>query len=123
MNNLQAKVSKEVIAQISASEVDTIIATQSHHIIDVRNPQAIENQGGFPGAINIPLDTMDNAVNKNHSNYKSVFESEKPFLFCCTGGVMSFMAAIKAQEAGVKQVFNLEGGHNAWLKVKAAQEA
>ncbi|MFH4969008.1 rhodanese-like domain-containing protein [Gaetbulibacter sp. M240] len=123
MNQLQTKVSNKVVAQIPANQVEAILKAQSHHIIDVRNPQAIENQGGFPGAVNIPLETVDQAIDKSNANYHPVFDNEGPFLFCCTGGVMSYMAAIKAQESGIKQVFNLEGGHAGWLKVKTGQEA
>ena len=34
---------------------------------------------------------------------------------------MSYMTGIKAQERGVKNVCNLDGGLSAWLKLKTVQ--
>lgn len=111
----------DIIPQIKAQQLDAIISDNQFKIIDVRNPKGIETQGAIPNAINIPFETVDNALNPNDPYFNKVFNSEGPFLFCCTGGVMSYMAAIKAQEKGIKNVNNLEGGHSAWLKLK--QEA
>ena len=71
-------------------------------------------------AINVPHDIIDQALQVCNDNRSSVFNGNGPFLFCCTGGVMSYMAAIKARENGIKHVYNLEGGHSAWMKIKEA---
>ena len=116
----QPKTSREIIEQINAEELTAIIESGSFDIIDVRGPKGIESQGAIPGAINIPSDQMDNALDREHKQFNPIFESDGPFLFCCTGGVMSYAAAIKAQEKGIKNVYNLEGGHSAWLKHQEA---
>ena len=121
MNTLKQKTSKEIVRQIHVSELDAIIAEKNYRIIDVRDSKGIEKQGSIPGAINIPFDTVEQAIDAKNKNYNSIFKSEGPYLFCCTGGVMSYMAAIKAQERGIKNVCNLDGGHSAWLKLKVAQ--
>ena len=121
MNTLKPKKSKEIVHQISVSKLDNIIAENNYKIIDVRDQKGIEKQGSIPGAINIPFDTIEQAIDANNKNYNSIFDREGPYLFCCTGGVMSYMAAIKAQEKGIKNVCNLDGGHTAWLKLKVAQ--
>lgn len=108
------KTYKEIIEQITVDGLDTIIAENSYTIIDVRNSKGIETQGSIPGAINIPFDSIDKSIEENND----IFNCDGPFLFCCTGGVMSYMAAIKAQEKGVKNVCNLEGGHSAWMKLQ-----
>jgi len=123
MENLKAKVSKELIRQVPVNKLDSIISENNHKIIDVRDPKSIEKQGSIPGAINIPFDAVERAINKHHSDYNAIFEGQGPYLFCCTGGVMSYMAAIKAQENGIKNVCNLDGGHSGWLKLKATQAA
>ncbi|MFI0429988.1 rhodanese-like domain-containing protein [Mariniflexile sp. HMF6888] len=115
----QEKKHREVIEQITVDCLDAIISENSYTIIDVRNPKGIEDQGSIPGAINIPFDTID----KHYESYNTIFNNEGPFLFCCTGGVMSYMAALKAQEKGIKNVFNLEGGHSAWKKLKKSEES
>lgn len=123
MENLKAKVSKELIRQVPVNELDTIISENNYKIIDVRDSKSIEKQGSIPGAINIPFDSVERAINKYHSDYNAMFDGEGPYLFCCTGGVMSYMAAIKAQESGIKNVCNLDGGHSGWLKLKATKAA
>jgi len=112
------KTYNQVIEQITVDFLDSIIAESNYTIIDVRNPKGIEAQGSIPGAINIPFDTID----KHYESNNTIFNNEGPFLFCCTGGVMSYMAALKAQEKGIKNVFNLEGGHSAWKKLKKVSE-
>jgi len=115
------KTSKEIIRQIPATKLDGILAANNYTIIDVRDPKGIEKQGPIPRAINVPFDTVKRAINPHHEDYNPIFKDSGPYLFCCTGGVMSYMAAIKAQESGIKNVCNLEGGHSAWLKLKTVQ--
>ena len=118
MNNQKIKAPQEIIDQISVVKLDSIISDKSYKIIDVRSPEGIDSQGSIPGAINIPFDSVESAFDPQHEDYNSMFNDKEAFLFCCTGGVMSYMAAIKAQEKGIKNVCNLEGGHSAWLKFK-----
>ena len=120
---IQPKAFQEVIEQITVDRLDAIISEDNYTIIDVRGPKGIEKQGSIPGAINIPFESIENAIDKHHEHYNDVFDLNSRFLFCCTGGVMSYMSAIKAQEMGIKNVFNLEGGHSAWLKHKEAVTA
>ena len=116
------KTQQNSIEQITVDKLDSIINEGQFKIIDVRNAKGIETQGSIPNAINIPFEDIDQAIDCNHKDYNSIFNSEDQFLFCCTGGVMSYMAALKAQEKGIKQVYNLEGGHSAWKNLKHSQE-
>ena len=121
MNNQNVNTSNGNIEQINVNKLQVIIYENNHKIIDVRGPKDIKTQGSIPGAINIPFDSVGTAIDEHHEHYNSIFNGDGPFLFCCTGGVMSYMAAIKSQEIGIKNVLNLEGGHSAWLKLKEAQ--
>jgi rhodanese-related sulfurtransferase len=110
-----------VIPQITEDKLDNILSDTNFKIIDVRDAKGIEKQGSIPGAINIPLDLVEEEIGKRHQNPDSIFNHDGSFLFCCTGGVMSYMAAIRARENGIENVFNLEGGHSAWIKWKQAK--
>ncbi len=110
-----------MIPQITADKLDDIILNSKFKIIDVRDPMGIEKQGSIPGAINIPLDLVEEEIGKRHENSDSIFNHDGSFLFCCTGGVMSYMGAIRAHEHGIKNVFNLEGGHSGWMKWKQSR--
>ena len=113
MNSLE-----EIIPQIPVDRLDVIIQANSYVIIDVRDSESIKTQGPIPGAIHMPFDGIDHEMNKEDEAFNDVFKSDGPFLFCCTGGVMSYAAALKAQEKGIKNISNLEGGHAAWMKMK-----
>jgi rhodanese-related sulfurtransferase len=117
------RTSSEVIEQITVDRLDAILSEGKFRIIDVRNPKGIETQGSVPGAVNIPLDTIDTVISDHLEGGETVFRGGGPFLFVCTGGVMSYMAAIRAQESGIGNIFNLEGGHSAWKQLKAADGA
>ncbi len=123
MENQKEKSKKELIEQITVDRLDAILANRSFTIIDVRDAAAIENQGSIPGAVNIPYEQIESSLEERLTREDSAFNSGKPLLFCCTGGVMSYMAALKAQEKGLKEIFNLEGGHAAWMKLKESQKA
>lgn len=118
MNSQKDQVMKETIQQIPVSELDAIISENSHTIIDVRDQKTIEAQGSIPGAINIPFDTVETELDHRHDNPNSVFNGKHPYLFYCVGGGMSFKVASMAQEKGLKNVCNLDGGHSSWLKLK-----
>ena len=115
--------SPAAVAQISVDKLDAILAEKRFILIDVRDLKAIENQGAIPGAINIPLDLVDQAIEESSNDMHHVFASNRPLLFCCTGGVMSYAAALKAGSKGICQLHNLEGGHSAWMKLKELEAA
>ena len=114
---------KELIEQITADQLDAIIANDNFTLIDVRDAEAIQSQGRIPGAINVPFEEVESVLENAPNNESPFFQDNQSYLFCCTGGVMSYMAALKAQEKGIRKVFNLEGGHSAWMKLKQNQNA
>lgn len=121
MKDIMSHVPQAPVEQITADQLDALIAGKLFTIIDVRSPEAIESQGEIPTAINIPLDTMDQVLEEDSNDKHEVFYSDRPLLFCCTGGVMSYVAALKASNKGIGQLHNLEGGHSAWKKLREAK--
>lgn len=117
MKNIKPFENQFPVSQVSPKDLDQIILKNDYTIIDVRDQSAIINQGSIPGAINIPFDRIEDALDSSHEAYCDVFAEKKPILFCCTGGVMSYMAALKAQRKGITELHNLEGGHAAWLSL------
>lgn len=123
MKNIKAITSQAHIAQVTAGKLDNIIAEKIFNIIDVRDAVDIKNQGGIPGSINIPFKIIESSMDPDHEDYHAVFDENKPILFCCTGGVMSYMAALKAEKKGIQDLHNLEGGHASWLNFKMNQSS
>ena len=123
MKKQEQTTAKNLIEQITVNRLDDIISQKKFVLIDVRPPEAIASQGAIPGAHNLPYDKVDRVLQDWQNDPKSIFQSKKPLLFCCTGGVMSYASAIKAKEKGVNPVYNLEGGHAAWASLKKEQAA
>jgi rhodanese-related sulfurtransferase/rubrerythrin len=76
-----------------------------YNLLDVRQPIEYE-QGHLPGAIMIPVGELQAGV--------SQLDPQRPTVVYCASGIRSRAAAATLLPAGFKEVFNLEGGMNAW---------
>ncbi len=75
-------------------------------LIDVRDPVEREVVV-IPQSENIPYERISNEL---------IQDDEIPVVFYCRNGVRSARAARKLRNAGFDNVFNLEGGTNAWAR-------
>lgn len=75
-------------------------------LIDVRDP--IEREiVTLPQSENIPYEQINNEIIQNE---------DIPVIFYCRNGVRSGRATKKLRNAGFKNIFNLVGGTNAWVR-------
>jgi rhodanese-related sulfurtransferase len=98
---------KEPFTRISVSEAKEKIDSGAVQIIDVRTPE--EYAGGHvPGASNIPhMAVLPRA---------SELAKDRELVFICQVGQRSALACEFAAAAGFKELFNVEGGTDAWIK-------
>ena len=82
-----------------------VIKKESTTIVDVRTPAEFYN-GHVPGAVNLPLDTID----KHLGMLKGM---SKPIVLCCQSGNRSNQAYNKLKLAGCQEIY--DGG--AWRDV------
>lgn len=80
---------------------------QSSLIVDVRENDEW-NAGHIAGAIHIPLSEISNRLNELEK-YKNA-----PVIMQCRSGVRSAKAANLLAKSGFMQIYNMEGGLNAW---------
>jgi rhodanese-related sulfurtransferase len=84
-------------------------ANTPHLLLDVRTGEEFE-EGRIPGAINIPLDDLDNQI-----SHITALAGDMPIVLVCRSGMRSMMGAETLRYAGVKHtLYNLEGGTLAW---------
>jgi rhodanese-related sulfurtransferase len=116
MNILESTVTNtnNYVVQLTSQQFNETVLHKDYNIIDVRN-KAEYDKGAIKGAINIYHEDLEAAFD----NLPERFNNELPTVFYCTGGVMSYIAAIKAQKNGFINVFNLEGGYADWIKQSA----
>jgi rhodanese-related sulfurtransferase len=97
----------EPFTRISVTEAKEKIDTGDVQIIDTRTPG--EYMGGHvPDAINIPHMAV--------VSRKGDLEADKELVFICETGVRSALAAEFAAALGFRNLYNVEGGTQAWKK-------
>lgn len=98
---------REPFTRITIQEAKTKIDSGKVQIIDVRTPA--EYAGGHvPGALNIPH--MSIIARKNE------LAPDRELVFICQLGQRSALACEFAAASGFKDLFNIEGGTEAWVK-------
>ncbi|KAI4460212.1 thiosulfate sulfurtransferase rdl2 mitochondrial-related [Holotrichia oblita] len=91
-------------------------------LVDVREPKEIQESGIIPGAINIPLGTLENALkNVSSEEFLTTYNRQKPqintpLIFSCRSGNRSSKAETIALNLGYKDVKNYLGGWLDWEK-------
>jgi rhodanese-related sulfurtransferase len=94
---------------IPVSEADKMLGKSGVIFLDVRNPSEVQS-GFIPGAINMPLDSLESKI------VKLVPDRTAAVVVYCQGGRRSVTASKKLIEMGYRNVFNMDGGYKAWLK-------
>lgn len=91
--------------EVSPDEAETEVAKAYSQFIDVRTPEEYA-AGHAARAVNIPLDTLDQNMDR--------IEKNEPVYFICETGNRSKKAAEKLKEAGYNNVISVAGGTAAW---------
>ena len=73
-------------------------------LLDVRSEMEFETQH-IPGAINIPLETIE-------ANLSKITEMQKPIVVYCLSGGRSGIASGLINQSGLQEVYNGGGMHN-----------
>lgn len=82
------------------------LVKQGALIVDVRSKMEFDS-GHIPGAVNIPLDTL----NRNPAQLK---DKNQPIITCCASGMRSGSALHILKSKGYTQVYNGGG----WMSLK-----
>jgi rhodanese-related sulfurtransferase len=98
---------REPFTRVSVGEAKEKIDNGDVQIVDVRTPG--EYAGGHvPGAINIPHMSV--------VSRKAELAGDKELVMICQMGQRSALACEFAASLGFKDLFNVEGGTEAWIK-------
>jgi len=85
---------------------DDFYKNQPHTLVDVRT-RGEYHGGHLPGAVNIPLNELANRVNEVNQN--------GPVVVVCASGNRSQDGSRILASAGVRNVYNLQGGTMVWM--------
>ena len=95
----------EPFSRITVHEAKEMIEHGDVQVIDSREPHE-HYDGHVPGSLNIP----HMATLPRHKD----LATDKPILFICKSGQRSAVAAEFAATVGLTDLYNVEGGHDAW---------
>ncbi|XP_054889965.1 thiosulfate:glutathione sulfurtransferase-like [Poeciliopsis prolifica] len=90
-------------------------------LIDVRSDGEVAG-GIIPGAIHIPIHTLDTALSMNPEDFKAKYGIVKPplnvpqMVFYCQSGGRSMMATGKAVNKGYTNARNYAGAYSEWSR-------
>ncbi|CAN5220936.1 rhodanese-like domain-containing protein [soil metagenome] len=95
------------VQQLSPQAVVDLINHKNAAVIDIR-PNANYVKGHILGAVNIPIETLDQK-NKTLDKYR-----KNPLILTCDTGQQSLKEAIKLRKLGFTEIYTLRGGMAAW---------
>ncbi|GJM36364.1 MAG: hypothetical protein DHS20C18_53650 [Saprospiraceae bacterium] len=84
-------------------------------LIDVRKPGEIEN-GKIENALEMDVTSPD------FKEKMQALDREKTYLVYCASGMRSLRACNLMSENGFKNLYNLDGGYDAWTRSQEAQK-
>jgi adenylyltransferase/sulfurtransferase len=98
---------RSTIKQIDIDEARRMLERPGSVLIDVRESDEWR-QGHIPQAVGIPRGFLELRVEEKVPDRKA------PIILQCASGTRSLLAARTLQEMGYENLFNLNGGFNAW---------
>jgi rhodanese-related sulfurtransferase len=102
--------SQEPFKRIGVEEAKKLIDEGRVRVVDVRQPDEWVS-GHIPQANHIPLPSIVNNPETSLSG-----DLEQAQLFVCAVGERSAIACEVAAVVGYKEIYNLTGGTNAWIR-------
>jgi rhodanese-related sulfurtransferase len=100
----------EPFTRVSINDAEEMMSGSDVQVVDVRDPFEFSS-GHVPGALHIPINPVTGFMRR-----KDELPSDKPIIFVCAVGQRSALACEVAASMGFTNLFNLEGGTDAWVK-------
>jgi rhodanese-related sulfurtransferase len=105
---------KSRITTIGLEEAKTRLGRPDVLFVDLRDVRELEREGQIPGAFHCPRGMLEFWIDPDSPYYKDAFAPGKQFVFYCNGAWRSALAADVAQQMGLPNVVEMDGGFTAW---------
>lgn len=123
MGQTITKSSKDIVEEalttvpaISAEEALSLVASDTHVFVDLRDGTEQAKTGLIPGSVASSRGMMEFHIDPDSPAHKPEFNQDKTYIFYCASGGRSAMAAKVAMDMGLSPVVNLTGGIATWKK-------
>jgi rhodanese-related sulfurtransferase len=105
---------KSRITTLSLDEARARHGKEGVVFVDLRDVRELERDGVIPGAFHCPRGMLEFWIDQSSPYARDVFVKGKEFVFFCNGAWRSALAADTAQQMGLENVSELDGGFTAW---------
>lgn len=120
--SLQLKKGYQQLVAEAEAEIEAITAEQAiesarsedNLIVDLRDIREIRREGRIPGSLHVPRGMLEFWIDPASPYHRKEFASGKRFIFHCSLGWRSALAAKTAQDMGLPRVCHISGGFKAW---------
>ena len=108
---------KARITTLSLDEARGRLGRDDTVFVDLRDVRELEREGVIPGAFHCPRGMLEFWLDPESPYHKPVFASGKSFVFFCNGAWRSALAADTAQQMGLPNVYEMDGGFAKWKEL------
>jgi len=111
-----------VVNTVSVEEVQVLLNSNTHVIVDLRDVRELKREGKVPGAFSCPRGMLEFWIDPDSPYHKDVFDQDKTYVFYCASAWRSALSARVAMEMGLAPVVHMAGGFSAWKSAGAPIE-
>ena len=83
-------------------------------LIDIRDIRELQREGQIDGAFHAPRGMLEFWADPQSPYYKDVFAKSGNLVLFCASSWRSALAAKTLQDMGMNNIFDMDGGFNAW---------
>ena len=124
VESLVAKAKSETKALTPQQAFDQLRA-RTAILIDIRDIRELQREGQIDGAFHAPRGMLEFWADPQSPYHKDVFARSGNLILFCASSWRSALAAKALQDMGMNNIFEMDGGFNAWksagLPIKTAQ--
>ena len=102
------------IKYISIEDAKTLLYSDAHVIVDLRDIRELKRTGKIPGAYSCPRGMLEFWIDPESPYHKEIFNQDKTYIFYCASAWRSALATKVAQDMGLNPVVHIAGGFSAW---------
>jgi len=97
------------VPKLSPAEAAEKMHSDDVLIVDVRDPNEVQQSGKIKGAVNVSRGMLEFRADADTPYHNPAFQKDKPVLLYCASGGRSALAGKTLQDMGYSNVFNIGG--------------
>jgi rhodanese-related sulfurtransferase len=105
-----------MVRTLIVDEAQALHGDEDVVFIDLRDIRELAKTGRISGARHVPRGMLEFCIDPASPYHNALFAEDKTFIFYCASGWRSALAAMAAQDMGLKPVAHIDGGMTGWLK-------